>query len=127
MEDFFCRTTELFLLDFNQVRKITMDDAGIAIALEAFHINDPYYPRPLRTSKEEQMVWRAFMDSYLNASDSILQEKEKVTIDILLLPRKFIQGRYQGREGEDGKRLRGIRCKVCYAHAPELGPQTLFG
>ncbi|RKU48738.1 hypothetical protein DL546_000910 [Coniochaeta pulveracea] len=92
MEDFFCRTTELFLLDFNQVRRITMDDAGITLAVEAFRINDPYYPRPLRTSKEEQLVWKAFVVSYLDASESILQDMDDVTIDVLTLPRKFIQG-----------------------------------
>ncbi|KAK3682898.1 hypothetical protein B0T22DRAFT_502070 [Podospora appendiculata] len=32
IEDFFCRATELFVLDFNQVRTITMDDEGVAMA-----------------------------------------------------------------------------------------------
>jgi hypothetical protein len=35
-EEFFCRTTELFVLDFNQVRAITMDDEGVAMAVEAW-------------------------------------------------------------------------------------------
>ncbi|EEU44701.1 uncharacterized protein NECHADRAFT_49569 [Fusarium vanettenii 77-13-4] len=46
-EDFHHRKTVLWLLDFNQVRTITMDADGVAQAVEAFGINDPYYPRPL--------------------------------------------------------------------------------
>ncbi|KAH6989286.1 hypothetical protein BKA56DRAFT_513458, partial [Ilyonectria sp. MPI-CAGE-AT-0026] len=48
LEDFHHRTTVLWLLDFNQVRRITMDEAGVAMAVEAFLLNDPYYPRPLQ-------------------------------------------------------------------------------
>ncbi|KAI8659487.1 DUF3669 domain-containing protein [Fusarium sp. Ph1] len=53
-EDFHHRKTVLWLLDFNQVRAITMDAEGIAQTVEAFSINDPYYPRPLQESPVAQ-------------------------------------------------------------------------
>ena len=40
------RAIHLWLLDFNQVGDITMDDAGVAKAVTAFWQNDPYFPRP---------------------------------------------------------------------------------
>jgi len=89
IEDFFCRMTELFLLDFNQVRKITMDDDGVSMAVEAWRINDPYYPKPLRQTEEEQYVWKAFLVSYLAASDEVMS-LEGCKGEVLALPRKFI-------------------------------------
>ncbi|RDA86613.1 hypothetical protein CP532_6008 [Ophiocordyceps camponoti-leonardi (nom. inval.)] len=46
LEDFQTRTTELWILDFNQVQRISLDDAGVAQAVNAVKINDPYFPRP---------------------------------------------------------------------------------
>ncbi|KAM0435243.1 hypothetical protein ACHAPT_003333 [Fusarium lateritium] len=54
LEDFHHRKTVLWLLDFNQVRAITMDADGVEKAVEAFGINDPYYPRPLQESPVSQ-------------------------------------------------------------------------
>lgn len=90
--DLFRRTTELFVLDFNQVRSITMDDAGVAMAVEALCLNDPYYPKPLRTSEVERQVWKAFVVGYLRASEDILVGEEGVGSEFLSLPRKFIRG-----------------------------------
>ncbi|KAK3328718.1 xylose isomerase-like protein [Apodospora peruviana] len=42
------RRTSMWVLDFNQVRRITMDDAGVELAVEAVKLNDPYFPKPLR-------------------------------------------------------------------------------
>jgi hypothetical protein len=61
-EDFFHRvvTTKLWVLDFNQVRQVTMDSAGVAQMVEAARVNDPYIPKPLQASADEREVWRAF-------------------------------------------------------------------
>jgi hypothetical protein len=91
IEDFFCRMTELFMLDFNQVRKITMDDDGVAMAVEAWRLNDPYYPKPLCQTEAEQYVWKAFLVSYLAASDEVMS-LEGCKGEVLALPRKFISG-----------------------------------
>ncbi|KAK0725805.1 zinc finger protein-domain-containing protein [Lasiosphaeris hirsuta] len=90
-EVFFSRVTELWILDFNQVRTITMDDEGVKLAVEAWRINDPHFPKPLRETPAERHVWEAFVITYLEASDAILKE-EKIGKDALALPRKFIHG-----------------------------------
>lgn len=91
IEDFFCRMTELFVLDFNQVRTITMDDEGVAMAVEAWRLNDPYYPKPLRQTAAERHVWKAFVISYLAASQAVMSLQGCQGI-ALALPRKFILG-----------------------------------
>ena len=93
IEDFFCRVTELFVLDFNQVRTITMDDEGVAMAVEAWRLNDPYYPKPLRQTAAEKRVWEAFAVSYLNASHEVITRSLEGCQGIDPgLPRKFILG-----------------------------------
>lgn len=92
-EDFYCRTTELFLLDFNQVRTITLDDEGVAMAVDAWRVNDPYYPKPLRESSAERSIWKEFVNSYIVSSQSILESEAEVAMgEVMKLPRKFILG-----------------------------------
>ncbi|KAK3497419.1 zinc finger protein-domain-containing protein [Neurospora hispaniola] len=96
LEDFFCRETEMWVLDFNQVRNITLDDAGVALAVEAVKLNDPYFPKPLKESEVEKHAWKAFTVSYLENSTTILEEALKNDTElggeILALPRKFVLG-----------------------------------
>ncbi|RFU82149.1 pre-mrna splicing factor atp-dependent rna helicase prp43 [Trichoderma arundinaceum] len=89
-EDFFIRTTDLWLLDFNQVRRISLDEAGVAQAIEAATINDPYIPKPLQASRVERLVWNEFVQQYLLASDTILAQEDGH--NLLALPRMFIRG-----------------------------------
>lgn len=49
----------------NQVRDVILDDAGVALAVEAVKLNDPYYPKPLKESEEERHAWKTFMVSYI--------------------------------------------------------------
>ncbi|KAL6864523.1 zinc finger domain-containing protein [Trichoderma novae-zelandiae] len=86
-EDFFHRSTDLWLLDFNQVRLITMDEAGVAQAVEAARINDPYLPKPLGESNSEKIVWNAFAEHYIWTADVILADSQQ----FLRLPRLFIR------------------------------------
>ena len=98
VDDLVCRQTEMWVLDFNQVRDITLDDAGVALAVEAVKLNDPYFPKPLKESEEERGVWKAFVRGYMENSRAVLEEKLKDEEDkekreeILELPRKFISG-----------------------------------
>ncbi|KAI1108477.1 zinc finger protein-domain-containing protein [Nemania sp. NC0429] len=78
----------LFVLDFNQVRDITMDDAGVKLAVEAFFLNDPYYPRPREGSRLQQELWNSFVRSYLSTADAVLNTHKEYRV----LPRKFIRG-----------------------------------
>ncbi|KJZ80575.1 hypothetical protein HIM_00425 [Hirsutella minnesotensis 3608] len=91
LEDLFHRTTELWILDFNQVRPITLDDAGIALAVEAATINDPYIPKPLQDTAAEKSVWNVFAKAYITASTKIIIDKGYGE-DKLVLPRMFLQG-----------------------------------
>ncbi|OAP56872.1 hypothetical protein AYL99_08984 [Fonsecaea erecta] len=87
-ENFVRRETRLFVLDFNQVRRITMDDDGVACAVEAFFLNDPYYPRPCERSKVQEELWNSFVRSYLDTADIILRDQKENRV----LPRRFISG-----------------------------------
>jgi hypothetical protein len=72
IEDFFYRVTELFVLHFNQVRRITIDDDGVVIAVEVWRLNDPYYPKPFRQTAAERHPWKAFVISYLAVSQEVI-------------------------------------------------------
>ncbi|PVH77401.1 hypothetical protein DL98DRAFT_550626 [Cadophora sp. DSE1049] len=50
------RVVHLWLLDFNQCKEIEMNDMGVAAAVEAFALNDRYYPRP----SVDKNLWRVF-------------------------------------------------------------------
>jgi hypothetical protein len=101
IDNFFCRVTELFVLDFNQVRKITMDDEGVAMAVEAWRLNVPYYPKPLGQTEAEQNVWEAFVGSYIAASQEVMSLE---TGTVLALPRSSSRGpqRWNGQRCCDG-------------------------
>ncbi|KAK1252201.1 hypothetical protein MKX08_003388 [Trichoderma sp. CBMAI-0020] len=89
-DDFFTRTTDLWVLDFNQVQPITMDEAGVAKAVDAYKFNEPYFPRPLRESRIEKVVWNEFVEQYLGAAHMII--REEADTKLLPLPGKFISG-----------------------------------
>ncbi|KAL8787811.1 MAG: hypothetical protein Q9213_001998 [Squamulea squamosa] len=94
------RTLHVWALDFNQCTDITMDHKGVAKAVNAFYINDQYFPRPPIDEKERanRAAWQAFMDRYLRFSQLII--KALVTLggphgystdDMLSLPTLFIE------------------------------------
>ncbi|KAK1250358.1 hypothetical protein MKX08_010361 [Trichoderma sp. CBMAI-0020] len=89
-EDFFVRTTDLWPLDFNQVRQITMDEAGVPMAVEAIRLNDSYIPKPLQRSKVEKQIWDEFVEQYLVAH-AILREEPNYA-EVSGLPAMFISG-----------------------------------
>ncbi|KAF4469871.1 hypothetical protein FALBO_3219 [Fusarium albosuccineum] len=82
------REIALWLLDFNQVRPITMDEAGVAQAVEAFKINDPYYPRPFQEDGVSRSLWETFVRDYKITSDRIL---EGCSPDMRMLPQLFVE------------------------------------
>lgn len=61
----------MWLLDFDLCRDITMDEAGICQATQAFRKNEPYYPRPVKGG----VMWEAFRELYLQANDERLSFK----------------------------------------------------
>jgi hypothetical protein len=51
--------------------------SGVELAVQAFFINDPYYPRPLSNKAAQQSLWKAFKVGYMQASDWALAKAEK--------------------------------------------------
>ncbi|KAK5020226.1 hypothetical protein LTR60_000711 [Cryomyces antarcticus] len=66
------RVTQVWLLDFNQCERISMDAAGVALAVKAFFLNDPYYPRPCAAAPADQRLWDGFRDAYLEMSVEVI-------------------------------------------------------
>ncbi|KAH8688198.1 zinc finger protein-domain-containing protein [Ilyonectria robusta] len=89
LEDFHYQSTALWLLDFNQVRRITMDEAGVAMAVESFLLNDPYYPRPFQQIPVAKALWNIFVQKYLEESSGHLREESG---DVRQLPGLFLSG-----------------------------------
>ncbi|KAK4149170.1 zinc finger protein-domain-containing protein [Chaetomidium leptoderma] len=88
-EDFFRQITKLWVLDFNQVRPITMDKVGVAEAVQAAKVNDPYIPKPLQKSAKEKELWNAFALKYLEMAHTILKGQEP---EVMKLPVLFLRG-----------------------------------
>lgn len=83
--DYLVRTTEMFVIDFNQVSSITMDQAGVDKAVDAAMINDPYLPKPSQDSLVEKQVWDTFAKAYRDKSEKILGAESE-------LPELFLEG-----------------------------------
>jgi len=82
--DFEHRSVGMWLLDFNQCQKFQHSAAGMKKLVEGFWFNDPYYPRPNATSREDQQLWEVFERHYLEVSAELTEDKHG--------PRDFIQG-----------------------------------
>lgn len=100
--DFFVRTTEMFVLDFNQVSSITMDQTGVDKAVDAAIINDPYLPKSLQESRVEKQVWDAFAEAYLDKSDKIFGAEESE------LPLLFLEG-LRGAEAKKQEKKKALK------------------
>ncbi|KAK4556766.1 hypothetical protein LTR86_006337 [Recurvomyces mirabilis] len=87
------RVVHLWMLDYNRVKSITMDQAGVNQAVKAFFANDPYYPRPSGKAADSDL-WTVFKDTYLDHSAGlkVLQELQtKAKVDWIGLPEAFIE------------------------------------
>lgn len=76
------QTVSIWLLDFNQCRKFSHDQAGLKQLVDALWWNDPYYPRPSSSNAQDKVWWNTFLSKYLDAS-ALLTDGE--------IPRQFIQ------------------------------------
>lgn len=96
----------MWLLGFNRCQDMTMDESGVKQAVDAYFVNDPYYPRPptnLRTPQsgalpetdsatellhlyEDEENWSIFRDRYLTPSAELL----KSSVGLQNLPQVFI-------------------------------------
>jgi hypothetical protein len=105
--NFKSRYTQLWLIDFNRCKSITRDMDGIAQAVAAFYINDPYYPRPCGATKAEQLLWDCFRTRYLTTSASYVDDEAKD------LPTKFVDALVEAQMIRNEKnRLAGERVRA---------------
>ncbi|KAF4982129.1 hypothetical protein FZEAL_2189 [Fusarium zealandicum] len=102
LEDFLEINAAIWVLDFNQVRPITMDEDGVALAVEAYKINDPYFPKPLRDDPMAKKLWNTFATTYFEASQRILKDEAR---RIRVLPVRFLE---EVIEMQKGRNLRGM-------------------
>lgn len=102
----------LWVLDFNQCQSMSMDEVGIDLAVEAFFLNDPYYPRPLGAVSADQQLWKVFQDRYLERSNQIMAGED--SDEVRALPGRFIdrvvetQGERLASRGAREASLEGI-------------------
>lgn len=111
--------TQLWTLDFDQVRPITMDKNGVEQAVEAAVTNDPYIPKPGQMTSDEREVWTAFAVAYLGAANQIFAGERG---DILLLPTLFIKGLIEAQKKKDDASAKGNASGVSVL--PKSGSRT---
>lgn len=87
-DNIFCYTTDLWVLDFNQVQSVTLNEEGVTRMVEAVKLNDPYFPRPLQESQQESRLWNTFASRYLEVADSLMTDQGA---DVRQLPHLFIE------------------------------------
>jgi hypothetical protein len=63
----------MWVLDFDCCRPLPMDEQGVRVAAERFWRNDPFYPNPDGKCAEDERLWCAFRDRFLEASGEILE------------------------------------------------------
>ncbi|KAI4129772.1 MAG: hypothetical protein LQ338_002082 [Usnochroma carphineum] len=66
---------EIWILDFDCCRDMSLDGAGVKQAVEAFYRNDPYFPRPGSNNPNNQALWDEFKDCFLETSNDILAQE----------------------------------------------------
>ena len=82
--------TQLWMLDYDKCRDLTMNNEGMKMAAISAEDNDPYYPKPHMSRKSDQELWEKFKTRYLVASDNILT-KDNVQGEMLGFPARFIE------------------------------------
>ncbi|KAM0346068.1 hypothetical protein ACHAPU_005829 [Fusarium lateritium] len=61
----------LWALNLEKVACIPLRAEGVAMAVDAYMNNDPYYPRPFQQDPTAKYVWLVFKEAYLSVSSMI--------------------------------------------------------
>lgn len=69
--DFKKRLVSLWLLDFDACSTISMDEAGVKQAVNAFFKTDPFCPRPFSQDTYGENLWRLFSERYISTGQKI--------------------------------------------------------
>ncbi|UNI20979.1 hypothetical protein JDV02_007015 [Purpureocillium takamizusanense] len=91
--------TWLFLLDFDQAKPMSMDEAGVQQAVGAMEANASYFPRPGGRTEHQCRAWKAFAEAYMVESAEVIN-KERLESDVSRLPRLFIRALVDMTEDE---------------------------
>ncbi|KAL3480840.1 zinc finger protein-domain-containing protein [Aspergillus californicus] len=76
---------QMWLLDFDLVRPMTMDEQGVQQAVKAFLGDDPFDPQP-----DESAIWEAFREQYLVTSSHCMLASGKGRAGLMNLHELFI-------------------------------------
>ncbi|KAJ1324113.1 DUF3669 domain-containing protein [Microdochium nivale] len=87
------QTVELWLLDFNLVRDVDLEneedhDAVLAKLVSAHDANDRYYPRPCQAHPLAKTLWNVFVTAYLETASLVLSNRRA---EVQMLPGRFLQ------------------------------------
>ncbi|KAF4580888.1 calcineurin-like phosphoesterase [Ophiocordyceps camponoti-floridani] len=66
----------LWMLDFECCKPILTTAEGVDKAVDAFFMNDPYFPRPGLPGTVDDVLWRLFANTYLGSSLDLFREDE---------------------------------------------------
>ncbi|KAI1328522.1 zinc finger protein-domain-containing protein [Xylariaceae sp. FL0255] len=75
----------LWILDFDCCRPMTMDKSGMEQAARAFWKNDPFYPRPGKEQESDVNLWEHFKRAFLAASTEFIQLDDQKHLPGLLI------------------------------------------
>ncbi|KAL3476046.1 zinc finger protein-domain-containing protein [Aspergillus californicus] len=78
---------QMWMLDFDLVRTMALDEDGVQQAVKAFLKNDPFFPRPNNRINSDSALWGAFRDQYLETSIKCISPANR---GMLALPALFI-------------------------------------
>ncbi|ETS73108.1 hypothetical protein PFICI_15283 [Pestalotiopsis fici W106-1] len=92
----------LWILDFDCCKSMSMNKEGVHRAAQAFLRNDPFYPCPGRENKEDQELWKHFRAQFLEASSYLLHDDDEASriLPNLLMEtiEKFVQESSAGQQ-----------------------------
>lgn len=77
----------LWMFDFDKVKHMSSDKAGVCQAVDAFMKNAPYYPRPRQSPPRAVQLWHSFITSYLEMAARLLVDTSQQVKD---LPQLFL-------------------------------------
>ncbi|KAM0313383.1 hypothetical protein ACHAPQ_012043 [Fusarium lateritium] len=62
--------------NFDEAGCIPLNEYGVAMAVDAYMDNSPYYPRPFQQDPQAKYVWLVFKEAYLSVSRTIFASRD---------------------------------------------------
>ncbi|KAK4614254.1 hypothetical protein CLAFUW4_09721 [Fulvia fulva] len=91
----------MWILDFDLVRKIDLNEQGVEKCVQAFSMNDSYYPRP---GGLDAGLWAVFKTRFLESSEVVLGASELPRLLVRRLEEEGVKRRERARAlNEEGE------------------------